>query len=170
MSGHIIYGISSQLVIGLGAVMLQLIKPHICLSPPTSRRPCWYQFISLVNRELLGVSSLSKAICQKPSRRVLNSQPSDPESETLTAWPRTHPSFENRPPGPKAVAVVDLHYENYVVTLSSLVIYFKKPPSLAESMPGKLLHPSFHFPGQTEYEGLAKASSVCCSTHCCISD
>ena len=45
---------------------------------------------SLVNRELLGVSSLSMAISQKPSRRALNHQPSDPESETLTARPWTH--------------------------------------------------------------------------------
>ena len=47
---------------------------------------------SLVNRELLGVSSLSKAISQKPSRRASNPQPSDPESETLTARPWTHPN------------------------------------------------------------------------------
>ena len=45
---------------------------------------------SLVNWERLGVSSLSKAISQKPNRRASNPQPSDPESETLTTRPRTH--------------------------------------------------------------------------------
>ena len=35
---------------------------------------------SLVNRELLGVSSLSKAISQKPRRLASNPQRSDPES------------------------------------------------------------------------------------------
>ena len=44
-----------------------------------------------MNRELLGVSSLSKAIGQKPSRQTSNPQPSDPESGTLTTRPRTRP-------------------------------------------------------------------------------
>ena len=58
-----------------------------------------------------------------------------------------------------AIIESNSHYKNFVVTLSSFVIYFKKPPSLAESVSNKLLHPSFHFPDQTEYDGLAKASS-----------
>ena len=56
---------------------------------------CYYYHVgtnshSLVIRELLGVSSLSEAIGQKPSRQALNPQPSDSESGTLIARPRIH--------------------------------------------------------------------------------
>ena len=78
-------------VIGNSAVCCSL-SSHIFVSPPTSHRPCWYQFLQLGEQrtQLLCVSSLSKAISQKPSRRASNPRPSDPESETLTARPRTH--------------------------------------------------------------------------------
>ena len=39
----------------------------------------------------MGVSSLSKAISQKPSGQDSNSQPSDHKSGTPTTRPRTHP-------------------------------------------------------------------------------
>ena len=76
-------------VIGDSAVCCSL-SSHIFVSPPPSLRPDGTNLYSLVNRELMGVSSLSKAISQKPSRQASNPQPSDPESETLTTRPRTH--------------------------------------------------------------------------------
>ena len=72
-------------VIGDSAVCCSL-SSHIFVSPPTSHRPdgtnltAWWT-------ETLGVSSLSKAISQKPSSRASNSQPSDHKSGTLTTRP-----------------------------------------------------------------------------------
>ena len=78
-------------VIGDSAVCCSL-SSHIFVSSPTSHRPSWYQFIyCFVNRELLGVlSSLSKAISQKPSKQAPNPQPSDLKSGTFTVRLRAH--------------------------------------------------------------------------------
>ena len=76
----------------LGQCSACSLSSHIFVSPPTSHRPCWYQFIQLGEQRLLGVSSLSKAIGQKPSSQDSNSQPSDHKSRTLTTRPLTHPS------------------------------------------------------------------------------
>ena len=88
MSGHIIYGISSQqsatarYIAAYQATYLSHSQPVIDYVGTN--------LYSLLNRELLGVSSLSKAISQKQSRQASNPQHSDPESKTLTVWPRTH--------------------------------------------------------------------------------
>ena len=88
MSGHIIYGISSQL--SATARYVAAYQATYLSHPQPAIDQVGTNLYSLVNRELLGVSSLSKAISQKPSRRASNPQPSDPESETLTTRPRTH--------------------------------------------------------------------------------
>ena len=65
--------------------MLQLIKPHICLTP-TSHRPCWYQFIQL---ELMGVSL---RLADEPSTlrsRVRNPErptPDPPNNQIIEKW------------------------------------------------------------------------------------
>ena len=83
-------------VIGDSAVYVQLIKPHICLTP-TQSQTRWYQFNCLVNRDSwVYISSLSKAISQISSSQDSNSQPSDHKSRTPTTRPRTMSPYVNQ--------------------------------------------------------------------------
>ena len=72
--------------------MLQLIKPHICHTLQPVIDQVGANLYSLVNRELLGLSSLTKAISQELSRQVSNPLHSNPESETLISRPLAHPA------------------------------------------------------------------------------
>ena len=71
----------------------KLVRPHIFVSPPPSHRLDRNQFKLLGEQRHLGVSSLSKAISQKPSNLGSNSQPCDHKSETLTTRPRAHSQY-----------------------------------------------------------------------------
>ena len=77
-------------VIGDSAVRAAYSSHIFCLTP-TQSQTRWYQINCLVEQRLLGVSSLSNAISQKPSGQDSNSQPSDHKSGTPTTRPRTHP-------------------------------------------------------------------------------
>ena len=110
--------------LGLGITTLQSFASFV------SPQPVADQFNCFVNT--LVVSSLSKAISQKPNSQASNSQPSDHKSRTLTTRPHGPPNMANKL---KIKLELEWFYENPVSDHCHLSTWPTKASNLLDPIP-----------------------------------